>query len=164
MILADDIRYEVRGPAQETSGTDIIGHSTGDALTAFIEAKNAAMTPLLDPQGMSALYSEEAVLLHPLDGLPHTRVEGRRALDAHFSRIGEVMLSLVLIEECRTVEGRRAVWEGSISGVQAGTKKQLRIPAVFSLEFDDHDLVSFQRSYYSIDEAMRQIPDLKLEP
>lgn len=151
------------GPPQETFGGTIVAGSTDEALTRFMEARDAAMAPLLDAPGLAALYTEDAIMLHPLYGLPMAVVTGRAALEEHFRRIGEVMLSMVHVETNRTVEGRRAVWEGLIEGVQAGgSRRRLSIPAVFSLEFDDNDLVRRQTSYYSIDEARRQLAHFEL--
>lgn len=149
-------------PAQEDFGGMIVGTHTNDALTHYIEARNAAMAPLLDVHGMAALYREDAVLVHPLDGMPESRIVGRRAIEIYFGRIATIMRSMTLVETRRTVTGRRAVWEGRVEGAQAGTRLRLGIPVVLSLDFDEDDLVAFHHGYYSVDEARRQLGDFKL--
>jgi hypothetical protein len=147
---------------QEVFGGHIVGGSTSDALTEYMAATNAAMTPLLDAPGIAALYSERATLVMPLDGQSETEIVGRDAIEAYFARLGEAMLSLTYIEHCRTIKGRHAVWEGTVKGVQAGTRHHLEIPAALSIQFDEADLVSSLRAIFNIAEAKRQLPDIDL--
>ena len=149
------------GLEQETFGGHIVGGSTHDTLTNYMEAKNAAMTPLLDAPGIAALYSENATLIMPLEGQGDIEVVGRPAIEAYFADIGKAMLSLSYIEHRRTVEGRHAVWEGLMNGIQAATKNRMEVPVVFSIDFDDTDLVCHLRAFFNIDEARRQLPEIE---
>jgi ketosteroid isomerase-like protein len=116
-------------------------------LSRFILALNANMPPHNDPQAVAGLFTEDAVQSHPFgepDGGPQ---RGRKALAEFFAGFDRLFSRWTYMEKSRTVQGGRAVWEGTAEGIHKETGRLLKLPIVFVLMFGRDGKVMESRVY-----------------
>jgi ketosteroid isomerase-like protein len=119
-------------------------------LTRYINAINANMPPRLDAVAVANLFAEDGVQWHPFGEPPWAGGQpqrGREALTRFFSVFDQNWKDWTHVERSRTVQGSRAVWEGTAQGTHKDTGKFVKIPIVFFLEFTPEGLVKEDRVY-----------------
>ena len=111
---------------------------TNAMLTAYIAALNANMPPHLNAAAIANLFTADGIQQHVMDAPAGTEdpQKGRAALQQFFASFDQRFADWTHVETRRTVQGHHAVWEGMAQGTHKETGKPLRIPIVFSMEFD----------------------------
>ena len=108
-------------------------------LSDYIDTLNSRMPPNLDAGAIADLFAAGGVHGHAM-GVPagvKDPQKGRDEIAAFFARFDKNWANWTHVERNRTVEGRRAVWEGVAQGTHKASGKSVRAPIVFSLEFND---------------------------
>jgi ketosteroid isomerase-like protein len=127
------------------SASVAVAESTDSQLTAYMEAVNAWMPPNGDPATVAELFAEDGVQYHP-NGAPGTQ-RGRAELAKFFGGFSSAWADWTHIEKHRLVQGNHAVWEGTAEGHHKASRKFVRIPIVFFLDFDNQGKVVEDRVY-----------------
>jgi hypothetical protein len=133
-LLAGALMWGVCVAGAYAQGTDAF-------LTSYIAALNARMPPSGDPGTVAELFTEDGAQYHPLGEPPGGPSHGRAALTNFFGGFKDLFADWTHIEKRRTIQGNRAIWEGTAEGHDKKTGKYLRLPIVFVLEFSDQGKV-----------------------
>jgi ketosteroid isomerase-like protein len=129
-------------------------------LTAYIAALNANMPPHLNAAAIANLFTEDGIQQNVMsDALPGTEdpQKGRAALQKFFASFDQHFADWTHVETRRTVQGHHAVWEGIAQGTHKETGKPLRIPIVFSMEFDAQGKVKEALVYVNTGMVAKQL-------
>jgi ketosteroid isomerase-like protein len=122
-------------------------------LSQFILAMNQRLAPRIDAAKAADLYSGDAVLVHPFGSAGEQR--GQDAIRTFFAGLQEQWSAITHVESSRTVQGGRAVWEGTAVAVSKASGDQVRMPVVLVLMFGRDGKVTRARVYQD-DRAMAQ--------
>ncbi len=119
---------------------------TTDAMpTKWLGILNANMPPRNDPVAVAHLFAKDGVQYHPFGASGTQR--GREALQKFFAGFENFRAAWTHIEHSRTIQGRRAVWEGVAQGTHKEAGTFVKLPIVFFLEFDERGKVKRNRVY-----------------
>ena len=116
-------------------------------LTNYIKALNANMPPHNNADAVANLFTPDGLQRHPLGEPPGGPQQGRDAIRKFFAGFDQLFKTWEHVESTRTVQGQRAVWEGLAQGTHKETGKFIKLPIVFSLEFNDEGKVKEARVY-----------------
>lgn len=134
---------------------------TDAMLTSYITALNAGMPPEPDPEAIAERYAENALHHHAYGDPPYwtdgPHQKGRAAIAAFFDTFGSGYEDWTHVETRRTLQGRRAIWEGVAQGTHKETGKRVEVPIVFSIEFDENGLIEDNLVYVNGDYVARQL-------
>ena len=119
-----------------------------------------------DVAALAAYYAEDVVLESPWVG----SVKGREAIEEVYRAWFAAFPDVVVRADDLLIDGDRVAWIGTLVGTDMGgfmglppSRKPFRIPAVFLLTLDDHQIVR-HRSVYDYVGMLVQIGVLKAKP
>jgi len=147
--IAAGLAGAVAGPAAPQAHA-MGGVKTEEAeamLSQFILAMNQRLAPRIEPERMAELFSVDAAQVHPFGTPPGVQQRGREAIEAFYAGLQAHWSAITHVESSRTVQGGRAVWEGTAVAVDKGSGDSVRVPVVLVLMFGRDGKVTNARVY-----------------
>lgn len=117
-------------------------------LSQFVLAMNSRLAPRINPTAMAELFADDAVQVEPFGNPPGAQKRGKSAIAAYYSGLAGQWAAVTHVEASRTVQGGRAVWEGTAVAVEKDSGESVRIPAVLVLMFGRDGKVTHVRVYW----------------
>ena len=129
------------------ASANALAADTDTWLSNHIKALNANMPPHNNADVVANLFTPDGLQRHPFGEPPGGPQLGRDAIRKFFAGFDQLFKTWEHVESTRTIQGQRVVWEGLAQGIHKESGKFIKLPIVFSLEFNDEGKVKEARVY-----------------